>query len=113
MSDLDKIIDVKGYKLLIAMPAHKDKSEGGILYADEYKAKESTAAIYGMVLSMGPEAYKDKEKFPEGPRCAVGDWVMFASFTGRRFKIRGQELRLLNDDSVDAVISDPRLIERA
>jgi co-chaperonin GroES (HSP10) len=108
---LDKIIAVKGFKILIAVPEKKEKI-GSVYVPEQHQDRESTAGLCGNVIAIGPEAYKDKEKFPEGPRCEVGDWVLMKSFSGTRFKIKGQELRLINDDTVDAVISDPRLIER-
>lgn len=112
MSQIDDLISVKGFKILVAMPPKQEKI-GNVYVPDSHKDKENTAAIYGNVLAMGPEAYMDKEKFPAGPRCAVGDWVLMKSFTGYRFRVGDQELRLVNDDSIDGVISDPRLIERA
>lgn len=103
----------QGYHILIALPAIKDKSDGGIIIPDDPAAREHTASIVGNVISMGADAYEDKTKFPTGPWCKVGDWVMFRSYSGTRFKIKGQEFRLINDDTVNAVVADPRLIERA
>jgi co-chaperonin GroES (HSP10) len=108
---IDKVIQVKGYKVLIAVPEKKEKA-GSVYLPDSHVDRESTAGICGNVVALGPEAYKDEDKFPSGPRCEVGDWVMFASFSGRRFKVKGQEFRMVNDDTIDAVVSDPRLIER-
>ena len=116
MSEETQTLDVikpKGFKLLIALPAKKEKSDGGVYIPDGTQDREATAGMTGLVVGMGSLAYKDKEKFPEGAWCEVGDWVMFASFSGRKFKIKGQDLRLIHDDTVDAVVSDPRLIERA
>ena len=62
---------------------------------------------------MGPDAYDDKKKFPNGPYCNEGDWVLMRSYSGTRFKIHGKEFRLINDDSVEAVVQDPRGIEKA
>jgi co-chaperonin GroES (HSP10) len=62
---------------------------------------------------MGSEAYSDLDKFPDGAYCSSGDWVIFRSYSGTRFKISGQEFRLINDDTVEATVSDPRSIERA
>ena len=59
-------------------------------------------------LEMWPDAYGDEKKFPTGPYCVEGDWVMMRSYSGTRFKIHGQEMRLINDDSVEAVVDDPR-----
>lgn len=112
MSEVLKIVEPKGFKLLIAMPPKKDKI-GNIHIPENSRDREHLASICGNVISMGPLAYKDAEKFSTGPWCEVGDWVVFQSFAGRRFKIKDQEFRLINDDTVDAVVSDPRLIERA
>lgn len=110
---IDKVVKVKGYKLMVAMIAAKDKSDGGILLPDQHKMKEDTAAIFGNVIAMGEDAYSDPAKFPNGPRCEIGDWVMFKSFSGAiRFKVKGQEFRLIDDDTVAAVVSDPRIVER-
>ena len=112
--DLSKLpLKPVGFKLLIALLPAEEKTEGGIIIPDNPKDREHTASIMGNVLAMGPLAYLDKDKFPAGPWCGVGDWVMFKSYSGIRLKIRGQELRLINDDTVEAVVADPRLIKRA
>lgn len=110
---LDLLPKPKGFKLLIAMPPEKKTSKGGIIIPDELKAREHTASIYANVLAMGDLAYGDKDKFPTGPWCQPGDWVLIKSYTGTRFRVNGQEFRLINDDSVEAIIDDPRHIERA
>lgn len=110
--DINDVIKPQGYKLLIAMPAKVEK-KGSIYVPDELQAREALATIVGNVVAMGPLAYRDADKFPEGIWCKVGDWVMFKPFSGSRFKIKGQEFRLINDDTVEAVVEDPRLIERA
>jgi co-chaperonin GroES (HSP10) len=102
----------KGYKILIALPVVKDTSEGGILYTEDYLRREEVATIFGFVLDMGPDCYKDPKKFPSGPYCKKGDWVLFRSYGGTRFKVHDQELRLINDDSVEAVVEDPSSYER-
>jgi chaperonin GroES len=102
----------KGYKLLIAIPEIKAKTDGGIIIPDLLKDAEKTASIYGNVIAMGPDAYGDAAKFPSGPYCEVGDWVVFRSYTGTRLKVNGNEFRVINDDSVEAVVPDPRAIRR-
>jgi co-chaperonin GroES (HSP10) len=112
--ELEQTLPVpQGYKLLVACPEIDETTEGGIIIASEYRAKESTASIFGYVIEMGKDAYYDTDKFPTGPYCKEGDWVIFRSYTGTRFKVQGQEFRLINDDSVEAVVEDPRGIERA
>jgi co-chaperonin GroES (HSP10) len=102
----------KGYKILIGMPEVSDKTEGGVIRPDALKDAESTASIVGFVIKLGPEAYGDKERFPSGAFCEEGDFVIFRSYSGTRFKIHGREFRLINDDTVEAVVDDPRGYER-
>ena len=101
-----------GWKLLIAIPEVEDKTEGGILKADETIRNEEVATITGFVLKMGPDCYKDESRFPTGPWCSEGDFVVFRAFSGTRIKIHGKEFRIINDDSVEAVVDDPRGIEK-
>ena len=109
----DKLPAPSGYKVLVACPEIEETTEGGIIIAEEYRAKESTASIFGYVISMGKDAYGDKERFPDGAWCKEGDFVMFRANSGTRFKVAGKEYRLLNDDSIEAVVADPRGITRA
>jgi co-chaperonin GroES (HSP10) len=102
-----------GYRILIALPDVNDKTEGGVELPDEYLRREQTATIVGLAYKVGDLCYKDEKKFPTGPWCKEGDWVLFRSYSGTRFKINGQEYRLINDDSVEAVVPDPRAISRA
>jgi len=102
----------KGFKLLIALPEVDEKTEGGILKSSETIRNESVATIVGFVLKLGPDAYKDEKRFPNGPYCGEGDWVVFRAYSGTRVKIHGKEFRLINDDTVEAVIDDPRGVER-
>ena len=103
----------QGYKILVAIPAPKEKSDGGIIIPDMLKDAEKTASIYGNVIALGPDAYADALKFPSGPYCEQGDWVIFKSYSGTRFRINGEEFRLINDDTVEAVVDDPRTVTRA
>jgi co-chaperonin GroES (HSP10) len=102
----------KGYKILIAIPK-RDEKIGNILTPTQWQKAEETASIYGMVISVGDTAYLDPDKFPTGPWCQPGDWVIFRSYSGTRLKVEGVEYRLINDDTVEAVVDDPRKIERA
>ena len=104
--------DPKGYKLLIALPEPDEKTEGGIIKAKQTLDIEEIGSICGFVLKMGADAYKDESRFPNGPYCDEGDWVLMRSYSGTRFKIHGKEFRLINDDSVEAVVQDPRGIEK-
>ena len=103
----------KGYKLLIALPEVEEATEGGIIKSAQSQHEESIATIVGWVMSMGPDAYVNYQRFPNGPYCQVGDFVIFRAFSGTRIKIHGKEFRLINDDTVEAVVEDPRGVERA
>ena len=102
-----------GYRVLIALPTIEEKYESGLVKADRTLNEERILSTMGIVLDMGKEAYSDKDRFPNGPWCSVGDFVMFRPNSGTRFKVNGQELRLLNDDSIEAVVPDPKGITRA
>ena len=112
ISDRDAVPVPTGYHILIAVPSIEEKTKGGIIRPDQLRQLEKTASIFGLVLAVGPDAYKDEAKFPSGPWCKVDDWVVFRSYSGTRFIVNGQELRLINDDTVEAVVADPRQIER-
>lgn len=102
-----------GYRLLVALPKIEESYESGIIKADKTLYEEKILSIVGAVLDMGEQAYADKDRFPTGPWCKVGDFVMFRANTGTRFKVNGVEYRLMNDDSIEAVVSDPRGVTRA
>lgn len=102
-----------GYMILVALPKVEDAYESGIIKADRTRHEEYILATMGAVIDMGDQAYADKDRFPTGPWCKVGDFVMFRPNTGTRFKVNGAEYRLMNDDSVQAVVADPRGVVRA
>ena len=108
-----KIPTPTGYHLLITMPDLEEKTGGGVILPDGHLDRETTASIVGFVVSIGPDAYTDKDKFPSGPWCEVGDFIVFRSYSGTRLKISGKEFRLINDDTVEAVVDDPRGYMRA
>ena len=97
-----------GYRILIALPEADEKTEGGIIKAASLVERESVGSICGFVMKLGPDAYNDKKRFPNGPYCEEGDWILMRSYTGTRFLVHGKEFRLINDDSVEAVVQDPR-----
>lgn len=108
----------KGYKILIAIPKLEDKFDNSVIVRpDAHAKKEETASIVGLVVKLGSLAYGDMDKFPDGPWCEEGDYIMMRSYSGTRFKIQteagDQEFRLINDDMVEAVVADPRGIMRA
>lgn len=102
-----------GYRLLIALPKVEDTYESGIVKADRTRLEEQILSMMGAVIDMGEQAYSDQERFPTGPWCKIGDFVMFRPNSGTRFKVNGHEYRLLNDDSIEAVVPDPRGVTRA
>ena len=107
----DDVPNPTGYKVLVAV-AKLEEKKGSILLPENYKKLEEKAAIVGYVMKLGPDAYLDSNRFPTGPFCNEGDWVMFKSYSGNRFKIGEQEFRLLNDDEISATVPNPSKIER-
>ena len=99
-----------GWRLLVLPFSPREKTKGGILIAQESLDKLRIATNCGYVLEMGPLAYHDREKFPTGPWCKKGDWVIFARYAGSRLPIEGGEVRILNDDEVLGTIQDPESV---
>ena len=99
-----------GWRLLVLPFSPREKTKGGILIAQESLDKLRIATNCGYVISMGPLAYHDREKFPTGPWCKKGDWVIFARYAGSRLPIEGGEVRILNDDEVLGTIKDPESV---
>lgn len=106
-SALERMPQPTGWRILILPYKGSGKTKGGILMADETIERNSLATVVGYVLAVGPEAYNDQEKFPTGPWCKKGDWVMIGRYAGTRFRIEGGEVRIINDDEVIATIVDP------
>lgn len=96
-----------GWRILVLPYRGTAKTKGGIHLADEYVERQSLATVVAYVLAVGPTAYKDPDKFPDGPWCKKGDWIMLGRYAGARFRIEGGEVRILNDDEIIATISDP------
>ena len=105
-NEMEKLPLPVGWRILVLPFEASKKSKGGIIYADDAVERASIASTCGNVLAMGSQTY-DKEKFPEGPWCKKGDWVVFARYAGSRIRIQGGEVRLLNDDEILATIKDP------
>ena len=104
----------KGYKILITLPKiEKQLGESGLILADSTQRQEELASCLGFVLKLGDLAFKDEHKFPTGPWCEEGDFIIMRNYSGTRFKVNGQEFRLINDDMVEAVVDDPRGHTRA
>jgi co-chaperonin GroES (HSP10) len=101
------------FHLLCMLPkAEEELSESGIVKTSTMMHHEELLSPVLFVAKMGPDAFKDEKRFPSGPSCAVGDFILVRPNTGTRMKIHGTEWRLINDDSVEAVVQDPRGIQR-
>lgn len=101
-----------GYHILVGLPDKEEKFENGLLKADQTMNHEQILATVFFVIKMGPDCYKDAKRFPNGPWCKEGDFILARPNTGTRLKIHGREFRLINDDVVEAVVDDPRGISR-
>jgi co-chaperonin GroES (HSP10) len=108
-----EVLRPTGYRILVRIPHLDAKMKSGLYRPDSSRSLEETASVLGEVLAIGETAYKDVEKFPGGPWCQVGDTVVMRTYSGTRIKVDGVEHRLINDDTVEAVVSDPGRIERA
>jgi co-chaperonin GroES (HSP10) len=101
-----------GYRILCAIPEVEKATEGGILKADITLHNEELLTTVLFVVDLGPDCYKDTVKFPTGPWCKKGDFVLIRPNAGSRLVIHGREFRIINDDSVEGVVDDPRGIKR-
>jgi co-chaperonin GroES (HSP10) len=102
-----------GYHILVAIPEIEEKFESGLIKADSTKHFEEVLSTVFFVVKLGPDCYKDASRFPSGPWCKEGDFILARPNSGTRLKIHGREFRLINDDSVEAIVDDPRGISRA
>jgi co-chaperonin GroES (HSP10) len=107
-----QIPDPVTYHLLCMLPEAKEEYEGGLIKSAQTMQYEELLSPVLFVAKVGPDAFKDEKRFPSGPSCKVGDFIVVRPNTGTRMKIHGTEWRLLNDDAVEAVIEDPRGIQR-
>jgi len=108
-----QVPDPATFHLLCVLPEIDEEYENGIVKATQTVHFEEILSPVLFVVKMGPDAYADKTRFPSGPSCKVGDFVLVRPNTGTRIKIHGKEFRIINDDSVEAVVQDPRGITRA
>jgi len=109
-SVVDELPTPTGWRLLVLPFTPKEKTSGGIIIAQESLDRLRIATNCGYVLKIGPLAYHDKERYPTGPWCKKGDWVIFARYAGSRLPIEGGEVRILNDDEVLGTIPDPESV---
>ena len=107
LPQIEKMPQPTGWRILILPYRGQGKTESGVYLPDAHVDREALATVCGYVLKIGPDAYKDKQKFPNGSWCKEKDWVIFGRYAGSRFKIEGGEVRLLNDDEILATINDP------
>jgi len=100
------------YHILCALPEIDDAYDSGIVKSGQTVQFEELLSPVLFVVKMGPDAYADKARFPSGPSCQEGDFIIVRANTGTRMKIHGREFRIINDDSVEAVVQDPRGVSR-
>ena len=110
---LDRLPSPTGYRLLVLPYAGPKKTKGGLYLADTTQDTIQMTTVCAYVLKVGDQAYKDESKFPNGPWCEKGDWIIFGRYAGSRFKIEGGEVRILNDDEIIARINNPEDILHA
>ena len=105
--ETEKLPKPTGWRILVLPFKMKEKTKGGVIMANTSLERQQLAAQCANVLAVGPDAYRDKDRYPQGPWCKVGDWIIFARYAGSRIKIEGGEVRLLNDDEILATIKNP------
>jgi co-chaperonin GroES (HSP10) len=106
--ELEKVPNPTGYRITLFPLKLDSKTKSGIILTDETVQESQLTTNICKVLKVGPDAYKDKDKFPTGPWCKQDDWVLITRYAGSRIRIDGGELRIINDDEILAVIEDPR-----
>ena len=102
----------QGYRILCAIPEAEKEFDSGIVKADETVRHDELLTTVLFVVELGPDCYQDKTRFPNGPWCKKGDFVLVRPNAGTRLVIHDREFRIINDDSVEAVVDDPRGIKR-
>jgi|TARA_A200000159_G_scaffold21983_1_gene18850 co-chaperonin GroES (HSP10) len=107
-TNLDKLPDPTGWRILVMPFQVKEETKGGIIIAQETLDRARAAVQVGYVLKKGPLCYADKERYPTGAWCEEKDWVIFARYAGSRMEIDGGEIRMLNDDEILGTIGDPK-----
>ena len=104
---LDRLPNPTGWRILVLPYKGQGKTKGGIILSDETIEERGYTTVTALVLKVGPDAYRDTERFPNGPWCKKNDWIIFGRYAGSRFGIEGGEVRILNDDEIIAVVEDP------
>jgi len=106
-SVIDRLPTPTGYRMLVIPYYPKEKTKGGVFIPDATRDRESHATVVAYVVKLGPDAYQDSDKFPNGAYCSKNEWVLMGRYAGNRFKVDGLELRIINDDNIIAKILDP------
>jgi|TARA_R100001463_G_scaffold106830_2_gene161436 co-chaperonin GroES (HSP10) len=104
---IERLPDPTGWRLLVLPYKGQGKTKGGVILADQTMEERSYTTVTGLVLKIGPDCYKDETRYPNGPWCKKGDWIIFGRYAGSRFGIEGGEVRILNEDEIIAVVKDP------
>ena len=104
---LDRLPNPTGWRILVLPYKGQGKTKGGIILSDTTIEERGYTTVTALVLKVGPDAYRDTERFPNGPWCKKNDWIIFGRYAGSRFGIEGGEVRILNDDEIIAVVKDP------
>lgn len=107
-SQIEKLPTPTGWRILVLPHRRDEKTKGGIILTEQTLEQSQVASSLGLVLKIGPDAYKDKERFPQGAWCKEKDWVIFGKYAGSRIPIEGGEVRLMNDDEILGVVKDPK-----
>ena len=107
-NELEKVPTPTGFRIVLFPLRLEGKTKGGVILTDDTIQESQITTNICKVLKIGPSAYKDKERYPDGPWCKKDDWVLITRYAGSRIKIDGGELRIINDDEVLAVVDDPR-----
>ena len=102
----------QGYRILCAIPEAEEAFDSGIIKSDETRRNDELLTTVLFVVELGPDCYADKVRFPNGPWCKKGDFILVRPNAGTRLVIHDREFRIINDDSVEAVVEDPRGIKR-
>lgn len=96
-----------GWRIVVLPYRGVGQTKGGIHLAGQTLERQQLTTTCAYVLAVGPLAYADTNKFPHGPWCKEGDWIIFGRYAGARMNIEGGEIRILNDDEILATINDP------
>ena len=106
--DPETLPDIPGFHVLVRPVSVKSKTKGGILLPDSTREDMAYLTTVGKVLTLGDLAYLDKDKFPTGAWCTVGDYVCYGKHAGTKLFYKGIRLILLFDDQITMKVEDPK-----